>query len=328
MLKWSVVLVGLLALSAAAAWPVGGGKVSSSCCDGARKPLGLDLSAVSAAPPSEPVDLLFLHHSIGAQLLAEPGSDDSKAGTHPNGGGLRRLLAAQSYRVHEATYGSKLGEHTDLFDWLPKFRDHMPEVLQIAEQDSVLPDGKKNRVVLWKSCFPNSYFVGAGTEPGNPSGPELTLANAKATLRALLPVFAKQPDTLFVFLTTPPPLGQTDSEPAAKWLLKKALGKATQADVIRTRGQLARAFANWAASKDGWLKDYPHQNVAVFDLYDVMTDHGESSFLRYPSGQGFDNHPNSTGNRKVAGALVPFLNRAVRRAFPTNLAVVEPAGAP
>src|SRR5258708_12159569 len=112
------------------------------------------------ALPHSPIDLVFLHHCVGAQLLLDPGPDDPKAGTHPNGGGLRRALEADGYRVHEATYWSRLGEHTDLFDWNEKFSAHMDEVLRIAEQDPALPDGRTNTVVLFKSCFPNNWFVG------------------------------------------------------------------------------------------------------------------------------------------------------------------------
>ena len=46
------------------------------------------------ASSDRPLRLLFLHHSIGGQLLAEPGPDDGKGAVHPNGGGLRKRLEA------------------------------------------------------------------------------------------------------------------------------------------------------------------------------------------------------------------------------------------
>src|SRR5262245_49335446 len=104
---------------------------------------GMDLSAFSAEPPKERVNLVFLHHSVGSQLLASPAEDPK------HGGGLRALLKSNNYEVHEATYGSKLGEDTDLFHWLPKFRDQMTDVLAIDDQDKKLPAGTTSRVVLF-----------------------------------------------------------------------------------------------------------------------------------------------------------------------------------
>ena len=103
------------------------------------------------------------------------------------------------------------------------------------------------------------------------------------------------------------------------------MGKPTNADKVATSGRVSRAFANWVVSQDGWLKGYPQRNVVAFDFYDVLSDHGEANFLRYPTEGGIDNHPSSEGNRKATAALVPFLNRAVQRAFAAAIAVAEPA---
>ena len=310
--KGLLALGGCLFVVAASLLPMGGGLVADQAPR--RKVKTMDLSSFSADAPESPIDLVFLHHSVGGQLLADKGSADDSGSVHPNGGGLRRMLEDRHYLVHQATYGSRLGERTDLFDWLPKFRVFMSDVLRIAEQDQPLPDGQVNRVVLFKSCYPNNLFEGDGGENGNPDGPRLTLANAKATLRALLPIFAKYPDTLFVYLTTPPLIGIAHSDPAIKWLAKRVLGKPTTAEKLARQGQLSRDFANWVAAEDGWRKDYALANFVVFDYYDLLTDEGASNFLRYPSGDGLDNHPNADGNRKAALALVPFLNQAVRRA--------------
>jgi hypothetical protein len=266
-----------------------------------------------------PLRLLFLHHSIGEHLLADEGPESREAGTHPCGGGLRRLLEAQGYQVNEATYGSKLGQHTDLFDWLPKFRDHMPALLRLAHQDRELPGGERNDIVLFKSCFPNNQFMGAGSEPGNPAGPELTEANARATLRALLPLFAAQPETLFVFMTTPPISPVVWPESGLKSGLKRLLGKPTNREKFAAMNESARRFARWVASPEGWLAGYGRTNVAVFDYYDLLTDQGASNCLRYPTGaHGEDSHPSARGQQKAAAELVPFLGRAVRRAGLVN----------
>jgi hypothetical protein len=300
----------LAVLAAAALVPVGGGPVLSAA---PREVKTIDLGRWDASAPGVPLDLVFLHHSIGSHLLADPGPDDGKGGVHPNGGGLRKRLVASGYRVHEATYGSKLGEHTDLFDWLPKFRGEMDAVLRIDHQDKALAEGTRNRVVMFKSCFPNNYFREEGVAPGNPQGPELTLANAQATMRALLPLFAARPDTLFVFLTTPPNVGIARGERLGALVAKKVLGRPSGREQLATHGALARRFNDWAASPDGWLGGYKGQNVAVYHLYDRLTAEG-SNFTGYATGGGMDDHPSSEGLGKAAEELVPFLNRAVRRA--------------
>jgi hypothetical protein len=214
--------------------------------------------------------------------------------------------------VHEATYGSKLGEHTDLFDWLPKFKESLPEILRIDQQDKLLAEPLRNRIMLFKSCYPNSDFVGEGIEPGNPAGPELTLANAKATFREMLPLFAQHPDTLFVFLTTPP-LATPAAEGKLKTVAKQLLGKRTTVEKATTAAFFARKFHDWLVS-GGWLGNEPPKNVAVFDFYDVLTRQQSSLFLQYPTGDGTDSHPSMEVQQMAAKQLVPFLNRAVRRA--------------
>lgn len=277
----------------------------------------MDLSAYSDAKPAAPIRLLFLHHSCGGQLLAEQGPEKEIAScileSHENGGGLRKRLEADGYVVHEASYGSELGESTDLFDWLPKFRGKMSKVLTCTLNDQFDPSGPKNQVVMFKSCYPNNRFTSMGEPPGNAAGPELTVWNAKATLTALLDEFKKYPDTLFVYLTAPPNAAGFDPDPAWRWLVKMALRKPQTAEVVAHRAELARAFNTWASSPSGWLKDYPLKNVVVFDYYDALTGHGQSNLLYYPTGGGKDSHPSAEGQRKVADEIIPFLNRAVRR---------------
>ncbi len=287
----------------------------------AAKAPTMDLSAFSADKPQKPLRLLFIHHSSGGQLFADRGEEKERANcillTHPNGGGLRKRLADQGYEVHEASYGSEVGDKTDLFDWKPKFAQKMPKVLTVDENDRFLPAEKQHDIVMFKSCYPNNRFTGAGTGAGNPAGPELTVANAKATLGALLEDFKKHPQTLFVYVTAPPnaPPG---SERAFKVLLKKLTGKPSASDAAREMGKLARELNAWVVAKDGWLKDYPLKNVVAFDYYDVLTGNGRSDLTLYPTGDGTDEHPSTEGNAKAAEAFPGFLNRAVRRAGLSN----------
>lgn len=302
-------------LLGAAFVPVGGGQARA--LPGAKRPQRLDLSAFPAARPERSLRLLFIHHSCGGQLFAMPGPESELANCilerHPNGGAARAELERSGYEVHEASYGSEIGDKTDLFDWLPKFQDKMDKVLTVDRNDTYLPPGKKHDVVVFKSCYPNNRFVGPGEGEGSPAGPELTVANAKATMRALLPLFQKQKDTLFVYVTAPPNAGKVDPEPAVKVALRKALGKPGAKEVLERQGALARDFNGWVASTDGWLAGYPEKNVVVFDYYDILTNDGESNHSAYATGDGTDNHPSAQGNQRAAQAFTPFLNRAVRR---------------
>ena len=288
------------------------GDVSQTTMERMR-PERIDLSSYDSAPPRTPLRLLFIHHSCGGQLLAPPGPERGTNAIYlssPNGGGLRALLEQNRYTVHEASYGSRIGQNTDIFDWPAKFREQMDQILRCDLQDTAYSDGARNQIVLFKSCFPNSAFKAQGAAPGNPAGPELTVANAKAAYNALLPEFRKHPEILFVCLTAPPLAPNPPRQALWKRAAKKILGRDLQ---YPESGVLAREFNDWLASTDGWLKDSTLKNVVVFDLYDLLTAEGRSDFSCYATGNGFDSHPSQEGNLKAAQALVPFLNQAVRR---------------
>jgi hypothetical protein len=299
--------------------PVGGGEAAVSLPR--QRPRHLDLSAFPEAAPEGRRRLLFIHHSCGGQLLAPPGPDRQSRGrciydSHPNGGSLRKLLSEAGYEVHEASYGSVVGEDTDLFHWADKFRGQMDLILRTDHQDVTYSDGRRNQIVVFKSCFPNNQFESEGQPPGNPAGPELTVWNARAALQSLLPIFSKHPQVLFVYLTAPPVAPRPPRERLFRRLISLARGEGsgpTPAEIARS-AELARAFNTWAASTDGWLAGYPGQNLVVFDLYDLLTGEGQSNLLAYPTRGGTDSHAAREGNERVARALVPFLNRAVRRA--------------
>jgi len=209
--------------------------------------------------------------------------------------------------------GGRIGDRTDAFDWLPKFRDQWDELLRVDMNDLPLPDGQRNQVVIFKSCYTESRFTGEGEPPGNPAGPDKTLANYKAHMTALLAELQKHPEVLFVYITPPPTSSVVPKERLWKYLLKTALGKPHAADVMAMQGSIARKYNTWIVAKDGWLADYPLKNVAVFDYYDVLTGHGKSNLSYYAPPDG-DDHPTRAGNQAAAAELVPFFNRAVRRA--------------
>jgi hypothetical protein len=298
--------------------PVGGGEAAVSVPR--ERPRHLDLSGFADQRPREGRRLLFIHHSCGGQLLAPPGPDRQSGGrclydSHPNGGSLRRRLQDAGYQVHEASYGSVVGEDTDLFHWPDKLAGQMDRVLRTDRQDVTYPDDRRNHIVVFKSCFPNNEFEAEGQPPGDPRGPELTVWNAKAALQALLPILARHPEVLFVYVTAPPVAPRPPRERLFRKVLRLARGEPgppAPAQIARS-AELARVFNNWAASTDGWLAQYPGRNLVVFDLYDRLTGEGASNLLVYPTRGGTDSHASQEGNERVAAAFVPFLNRALSR---------------
>ncbi|MFN2370030.1 MAG: hypothetical protein ABR506_02625, partial [Candidatus Krumholzibacteriia bacterium] len=286
---------------------------------------GLVLAAAAAVAPRaaaqadhpttpagrEPVQLLFIHHSCGGQLMADVGErvgGGPETGelciyeSHPNGGGLRAMLQQRGYQVNEASYGSIVGEDTDIRHWNAKFRDQMDRILRTKRQDALLPDGVTNSIVAFKSCFPNNAFTGPGSEPGDPDGPELTVANAKAAYRALLPHFREHPEVLYIGFTAPP---LADRKPVGIKQKIKAMfsGKPKHPE-------LALEFNRWLTDREnGWLAGYDLPNVTVFDYYGVLADPA-TGWSAYPTQGGQDSHPSSEGNGKAAEVFLGFLKDA------------------
>ncbi len=274
-------------------------------------------------PPTETVKLIFIHHSCGENWL-----DDGN-------GGLGIALRDSNYFTSDTNYGwgpAGIGDNTDIGHWWTWFRGpHSATYLSALYVEngqhshySRLPTGPsgENQIVMFKSCYPNSELQGNPSDPippsdGNPlRGQDCgslhhTISNAKGIYNDLLNYFASRQDKLFVVITAPP----------------------VQSD---TWAGNARAFNTWLV--EDWLDAYPHNNVAVFDFYNVLTsnggnwntndlgrdtgnhhrwDHAENAIeyitnqggntAAYPDGGG-DNHPSRAGNEKATGEFVELLN--------------------
>ncbi|MBF0317524.1 MAG: VCBS repeat-containing protein [Nitrospirae bacterium] len=286
-------------------------------------------SSLNTAPPTSPVRLVFVHHSVGQYWLTNSNIDN----THT--GGLGIALRDNNYFVSDTNYGwgpESIGDRTDIGNWWEWFRGpqsstFMTALYSLGDQNSeydrltTTPAGE-NEIVMFKSCFTNSVLTGnisdavpainnnplAGQDVG--SG-YMTIANAKGIYIDILEYFRSRQDKLFVVITAPP---QTDPTYAAA----------------------TRAFNQWLVND--WLKDYPYRNVAVFDFYNVLTTNGGSAttndlnlasgnhhrwynnaiqhkidgdndadpnVLEYPSD---DDHPSQAGNLKATSEFVPLLN--------------------
>jgi hypothetical protein len=295
-----------------------------------RRPLGLP--ADDPAPPEQPVKLIFIHHSTGGNWLAEQSANEL-------GGDLGRALMENNYYVSATNYGwgpGSIGDRTDIGHWWDWFvGPHRDTIMDALYQESGQNIGKfgdwprlesdpgaENQIILFKSCYPNSYLGGSPSDlptiGENPlrSAPAVdphiySLANAKGIYNELLSYFQSRQDKLFILITAPPLAKQnTDAKRAAN----------------------ARALNDWLVYD--WLSGYPYNNVAVFDYYNVLTsndggpnknDAGEESgnhhrwwdgavqhlqtldndISAYPSG---DSHPSQAGNQKATQEFLPLLN--------------------
>jgi len=283
-----------------------------------------EASVLNPNPPDQPVRLIFIHHSTGENWLAD------------NNGRLGIALRDNKYYVSDTNYGwgpGAIGSFTDIGNWWQWFRgpssgSYLSELFDESGKHASYsrmagsPPGNANDVVLFKSCFPNSALKGnpADSIPaimqnplrGQDSGSSYhTIANAKGIYTDLLEYFRTRQDKLFIAVAAPP------------------LTSATYA-------ANARAFNEWLVND--WLKDYPYNNVAVFDFYNVLTTNGGSAgvndlgqengnhhrwwlnaiqhkttgdndenpnVLEYPTG---DDHPGTAGNLKATGEFPALLN--------------------
>ncbi|MBL7184267.1 MAG: DNRLRE domain-containing protein [Anaerolineae bacterium] len=266
------------------------------------------------------VKLIFIHHSCGENWLGD------------GDGGLGIALRDNNYFVSDTNYEwgpDNIGDNTDIGHWWDWFRGTSSATYLsalYAESDqhswySRLPTdpGGENEIIMFKSCYPNSYLGGnPGDPPTTGSNPLRgedcwsdyhTVANAKGIYNDILEYFETRQDKLFVAITAPP----------------------VQDD---TYADNARAFNTWLV--EDWLDGYPYNNVAVFDFYNVLTSNGGNWYTndldwdtgnhhRYRSGTieyitdqggntaaypdgGSDDHPSQAGNQKATAEFVQLLN--------------------
>ncbi len=239
-------------------------------------------------------DLLFIHHSCGQNWLNHS---------------LNNALLEKEYidERNDITYGVTMtpdngrpaslggtpGDRTDMNHWILWFNDYLESVKEKGSEDG------RNRIIMFKSCYPNNAVSSEGSTPGDPFSGEKTVENYKAvftypdgtteyerngyTYKALEEIFAENPDILFIFVTAPPQC----------W-----------ADADPENAKRARDFYTWL--KDEWFQQYQEDseeinNVAIFDWFDVLaygedaTQHANMLKEKYGGNTG-DSHPNALAN--------------------------------
>jgi hypothetical protein len=292
--------------------------------DEVLQPLADDPSA-----PSSTVKLMFIHHSTGENWLND------------GNGQLGLALQQNNYFVSDTNYGwgpNSIGSYTDIGNWYTWFRGSNAQTImntlytEFGKHSSGYsrlsdPDpNRKNEIILFKSCFPNSNFGGnisdaIPTINNNPlkeqdaSSSYHTISNAKGIYIDLLNYFSQHQDKLFVVITAPP-LASSARDPS---------------------GAKARAFNDWLMdTQNGWLAGYAYKNVAVYDFYNVLTSNGgdkntndlnqasgnhhrwwngalqhiktfDYNLSKYPLDYN-DSHPTRAGSLKATGEFVQVLN--------------------
>lgn len=216
--------------------------------------------------------MIFMHHSVGRGLLER--------------GRLREQLLDRGILVKGATFGDELGEDTDMNFWLERFRAHMPQILSFkAHPNQYRTDSITNDIVMFKSCFPNSDLVADGDTPGDPHVPVRSIANYKALFGELKKEFTKYPNTLFIYLTSPPLVPElTTSENAKR----------------------ARTFNSWVVNEfvPAYKQETGLSNFAAFDLFAVLADSDNVLKSEYRQNIEGDSHPNTKASRAAVEAFL------------------------
>jgi len=282
---------------------------------------------------SQNTNLVFIHHSVGDHwlnnslneaLIAKPyigKVNDTYYGT---------ALSTSADRPDSLP--SRVGDYTNMDHWIFWFNDYLEGVKSQNNPEGFVsnaitpverkitarypslapyfdivkskPDAKgNNKIIMFKSCFPNSDLYEDSTDKGDPFSGNRTIANNQAIFRhpdgpgntythngyeykPLEDIFAENPDTLFIFVTNPP--------------LHYAPNDATNDENARRN----REFNAWL--KNEWLDSYKAahpdvNNVAIFDFFDALAYPDDDA--QYPNrlmaefgGDSGDSHPNDAAN--------------------------------
>lgn len=224
--------------------------------------------------------IIFLHHSVGANLIEQ--------------GGVREAFAERGYHFWDHGYneqglkdpfGNRLRYHWDV----PNDNTDPDGLYAIFNQPVTDPPGNtfsqmlQYDVIAFKSCYPAADIES-----------EAELAQYQEYYRGIRAVMDRYPDKLFIPMT-PPPLVPNMTRP--------------------DRAAFAQRWAAWLTS-DEFAEG--RANVRVFDLFGLLAD--DAGYLRaeYRWNED-DSHPNALANQTVGPLFVEFVDQAVQ-SFKAKLA--------
>lgn len=238
----------------------------------------LDSSRVSSYNRGQFTNIIFLHRSVGANLIEQ--------------GGLRQKFAAAGFAFSDHGYNSEGlagpdGRPTGYGYNLPGDNTDPDGLAQIfAEPVFPLPINTfsallQYEVIVVKSCFPNSNIES-----------DEQFAKFQGYYLSLRSRVDEHPDKIFVLLTTPP-LNPAETSAAA--------------------AARARAMSQWLRS-DQYLRGHP--NLFTFDLFDTLAERDPAApdfnQLSKTFREGTDSHPNQIANQMVAPLVVDFVSRSAQ----------------
>ena len=234
-----------------------------------------DIIQTNDQTDSDIVNLIFIHHSVGENWLAD---------------GLNNMLNENNFHVADTNYGwSSIGDNTDTTDWSNWFNDNiMPQVFNELNTQTAfnnIPEGQgENTVIMFKSCFPNS-------DVGN------SIDDEKAIYNELLNYFKEHTDKMFI-LITPPPM-QNISNP-------KKTRELTNWLVDKTGLRANYDYNNLYVFDLYNVLTSPQNHHYIQNGEERHEVNDNSNTLHYDSSG--DDHPNTQGNNKATQEFIPLLN--------------------
>ncbi|MBN1203253.1 MAG: DNRLRE domain-containing protein [Anaerolineae bacterium] len=231
----------------------------------------------TAAQQGEPVQIMFLHHSCGANLIEQ--------------GGLRQQLSQMGYQFFDHGYnedGLRLadgsyagwnfdipGDNTDPDGFAALFAQPVHD-----PPDNAFSYLLQYDVLAFKSCFPVSGIYS-----------DDQLHEYMGYYLGIRDVMDQHPDKLFIVVTQPPlHPEETDATTAAR----------------------ARQFTDWLASSE-FLGGHP--NVVTFNFFDYLADGSNMLRAEYRE-EWVDSHPNAYANQTIAPLFAQFIDQAIRSYSP------------
>jgi hypothetical protein len=232
---------------------------------------------VSGFNKGQYTDIIFLHHSVGHNLIEE--------------GKARELFTQAGYSFFDHDYNNPglIGPDGEALGYsysIPNDNTDVDGLARIFQQTvfplplNTLSGLLQHEVIIVKSCYPNSAIDS-----------EEHLAQDEAFYLSMRDVMDQHPDKLFIIVTTPP-LTPTETIPQ---------------DAAR-----ARDMANWLKSEE-FLKGHP--NLFTFDLFDYLAEGDqanlEANMLRADYRNGVDSHPNRVANETIGPKFVEFVIQSI-----------------
>ncbi|MCX5750982.1 MAG: Ig-like domain-containing protein [Candidatus Saganbacteria bacterium] len=285
-----------LRITGITSWDAGAGKIVSllASLEGFRSVQGRALAENSvlwrytlAGTSHNLTNMFMLHHSVGANLIAE--------------GGVRTPVISNYNTVHGTSY--KFWDHGYNSDGLTDYNGNPTLTNYDIPGDNTNPDGldyiftssdpaaiytrnliMSHEVIIIKSCFPNADM------PDN-----ATLQAVKDHFTSMRTFFDAHPEKLFIVMGIPP--------------LHRLVALT---DEVNNRAR-ARSFANWL--KTTYVSGHP--NVVCFDLFGYLAASStipggdvanalKYDYERYHVGDD-DSHPNTAANEAIGPIFGLFI---------------------